>query len=202
MVKVDLHLHSRWSHDSSTSLDELVDRCREAGLDHIALTDHNTAEGALELHRRHPDLAIVGEEVRTTEGEVVALFIERSIARGLRPERALDEIHEQGGLTYLAHPFDRYRASWAPHRVVELAARIDIIEVYNAWSSARDNEAARRMCTELDKVAASGSDAHHPRELGLSWMEMEEFEGPADFLRKLGQARHVVTSLSGTLRRA
>lgn len=202
MVKVDLHLHSRWSHDSGTSLDQLVARCREVGLDHIALTDHNTAEGALRLHELHPALGIVGEEVRTTEGEVVGLFLERSIPRGLRPERVLDEIHEQGGLTYLVHPFDRFRASWAPHRVAELADRIDIIEVYNAWSSARDNEAAARICSELGKVAATGSDAHHPRELGLSWMEMEAFEGPADFLRKLGQARHVVTSLSGTLRRA
>lgn len=202
MVRVDLHLHSRWSHDSSTTIEELVERCREVGLDHVALTDHNTAEGALEFRRRHPGLAIAGEEVRTTEGEVIGLFLQRSIARGRRPEQAMDEIREQGGLTYLAHPFDRYRASWAPHRVVELADRIDIIEVYNAWSTARDNQAAAQICSELGKVAATGSDAHHPRELGLSWMEMEAFAGPADFLEKLREARHVVTSLSGTLRRA
>lgn len=202
MVKVDLHLHSRWSPDSSTTLEELAARAGEAGLARIALTDHNTAEGALEFRRRFPDLAIAGEEVRTTEGEVIGLFLTRSIPRGLRPEQAMDEIHEQGGLTYLAHPFDRYRASWSPLRVVELRGRIDIIETYNAWSSARDNEAAGAICSELGKVAATGSDAHHPRELGLSWMEMDEFDGPADFLAKLRDARHVVTSLSGTHRRA
>lgn len=168
----------------------------------IALTDHNTAEGALELHRLHPELGIVGEEVRTTEGEVVGLFLERSIPRGLRPEEAMDEIHAQGGLTYVVHPFDRYRASWAAHRLVDLAPRIDIVEIYNAWSTPRDNQAAAQMCAELGKVAATGSDAHHPRELGLSWMEMEEFDGPGDFLEKLASANHVVTALSGTLRRA
>ena len=140
--------------------------------------------------------------MRTTEGEVLGLFITRSLPRGLRPEKAMDEIHAMGGLTYLAHPFDRYRASWSPHRVVELASRVDIVETYNAWSTVRDNQAAADMCAELGKVAATGSDAHHPRELGLSWMEMEPFSDPADFLEKLRDARHVVTALSGTLRRA
>jgi hypothetical protein len=114
----------------------------------------------------------------------------------------MDEIHAMGGLTYLAHPLDRRRASFAPHRIVDLASRVDIIETYNAWSSASDNRAAAELCAELGKVPATGSDAHHPRELGLSWMEMEPYDGPADFLEKLRAATHVVSALSGTQRRA
>lgn len=171
-------------------------------LDRVALTDHNTAAGALALHREYPELAIVGEEVRTNEGEVIGLFITGSIRSRRAPEATMDEIHAMGGLTYLAHPFDRRRANFAPHRVVEMAARVDIIETYNAWSAPGDNQAAARLCAELGKVAATGSDAHHPRELGLSWMEIDDYETPADFLEKLRFARHVITATSGTLHRA
>jgi histidinol phosphatase-like PHP family hydrolase len=114
----------------------------------------------------------------------------------------MDEIHAMGGLTYLAHPLDRHRASFAAHRIVDFADQVDIIETYNAWSHASDNRAAAELCAELGKVAATGSDAHHPRELGLSWMEMEPFDGPTDFLEKLRAAKHVVSPLSGTQRRA
>ena len=120
----------------------------------------------------------------------------------LRAEEVLDLVHEQGGLTYLAHPVDRYRSSFSPERVIELAPRVDIIETYNAWARPQDNRLAAELCQELGKVAATGSDAHAPSELGLSWMEIEEYEGPADFLDKLRRARHVVTELSGTQRRA
>jgi len=172
------------------------------GLDRIALTDHNTAAGALELKAREPELAIVGAEMKTTEGEVIGLFISDPVRAWLPPEEVMDVIHGMGGLTYLPHPFDRFRASFAPHRVVELADRVDIVETYNAWSRPADNQAAARLCAELGKVAATGSDAHHPRELGLSWMEVEEYEGAGDFLEKLRHAQHVVTERSGTLRRA
>jgi hypothetical protein len=133
---------------------------------------------------------------------VIGLFITEPVKPWLAPEEAMDLIHAMGGLTYLAHPFDRFRASFAPDRVVALAPRIDIIETYNAWSRPADNRSAADLCAELGKVAATGSDAHHPRELGLSWMEMAAYEGPVDFLEKLRQARHVVTEHSGTQRRA
>ena len=140
--------------------------------------------------------------MKTREGEVIGLFLTHPLPAWLPPEELMDLIHGMGGLTYLAHPFDRFRASFAPERVVELADRVDIIETYNAWSRPADNQAAARLCAELGKVAATGSDAHHPRELGLSWMEIEEYAGAADFLDKLRHARHVVTEASGSLRRA
>lgn len=201
-LHVDLHLHSRFSFDSRTSLEALVARCREAGLDRIALTDHNTARGALELKRMDPELCIVGEEVKTTEGEVVGLFLNDSIAPNRTPEEVFDLIHEMGGLTYIAHPFDRRRASWRPERLLELRGRIDIIETYNPWCQEGANQAAADFCRELGKVAATGSDAHSTSELGLSWMEIEPYAGPAEFLERLREAEHVITPESGSRRRA
>jgi predicted metal-dependent phosphoesterase TrpH len=202
LLKVDLHLHSNYSPDSSTTLESLIARCREVGLHRIALTDHNTAEGALRLARLAPDLAIVGEEVRTLEGEVVGLFITDTIAERRSAEETMDRIHEMGGLTYVVHPFDRNRASWSPQRLMELASRIDIVEVYNPWADSSSNRAAAEFASELGKVGATGSDAHGVRELGRSWMEMEPFLGAGDFLEKLGRARHVISDLSGSERRA
>jgi len=201
-LRIDLHLHSCWSHDSDTSLDALVARAWELGLDRIALTDHNTAEGALELALRQPELVIVAEEVRTTEGEIIGLFITRSLPAGGRPEEVCDAIHEMGGLTYACHPLDRRRASFRPERLVALAPRLDIIETHNAWSEPTANRATADLCRELGKVGATGSDAHAPQELGRTWMEIEPYADPQDFLRKLAAARHVVTSESGGGRRA
>lgn len=202
MLRVDLHLHSSYSHDGQSSLQELIDLSRERGLDRIALTDHNTVEGALELARIAPELTIVGEEVKTREGEVIGLFITGRIAPYLTPEEAMDLIHQMGGLTYVPHPLDRRRANFRPDRVVQLAERIDIIETYNPWCEAGANAAAARLAADLGKVTASGSDAHGPQELGRSWMEIAEYRNPADFLEKLRDARHVVTASSGTGRRA
>lgn len=201
-MRVDLHLHSRYSHDSSTSLEALIERARECGLDRIALTDHNTAEGALMLATMAPELTIVGEEAKTREGEIIGLFITRRVPPWLRPEEAMDLIHEMGGLTYVPHPLDRNRSHYRSERIVELADRIDIVETYNPWCDADANRAAAELAADLGKVAATGSDSHGTLEMGRSWMEMDPYEGPADFLEKLRAARHVVTAASGTTRRA
>ena len=200
-MRVDLHLHSRFSHDSRTTLDELIERSGECGIDRIALTDHNTVEGALELARTAPELAIVGEEAKTLEGEVIGLFITRRLPPYQRPEQVMDLVHEMGGLTYIPHPFDRNRSHFRADSLVELAGRIDIIEVYNPWCDPAANAAAARLAADLGKVTATGSDAHSAHELGRSWMEMDDYVDVADFLAKLRDARHVVTAKSGTGRR-
>ncbi|HEY1162055.1 MAG TPA: PHP domain-containing protein [Candidatus Dormibacteraeota bacterium] len=202
MLRVDLHLHSIYSHDGQSSLQALIERSRECGLDRIALTDHNTVEGALELALMAPELTIVGEEAKTREGEVIGLFITDRLTPYLMPEEVMDRIHEMGGLTYLPHPLDRRRANFRPERVAQMAERIDIIETYNPWCEAAANVAAAKLAADLGKVAATGSDAHGIEELGRSWMEIEDYKDPADFLEKLRDARHVVTARSGTGRRA
>jgi predicted metal-dependent phosphoesterase TrpH len=195
-------MHSRYSHDSGTALEELAARARELGLSRIALTDHNTAEGAIALHRQEPELVIAGEEVKTTEGEVIGLFIDHTIKAWQRPEAVMDEIHAMGGLVYVPHPFDRWRANFAPHRLVALADKIDIIEGYNQWADPGANQAAAEIACDLGKPVAFGSDAHSVGELGHSWIEVEPFSGPADLLEKLSRATGHRTEVSGTQRRA
>ena len=201
-MKVDLHLHSNFSHDGRSSLEELVARSKECGLERIALTDHNTVEGAIALARLAPELAIVGEEVKTLEGEVIGLFITSRLAPFLPAEEVMDLIHGMGGLTYIPHPLDRRRANFSVERMAELVDRIDIIETYNPWCDAAANRAAAELAMDLGKVSATGSDAHSALELGRSWMEMDEYTDVPDFLYKLREARHVVTAASGTGRRA
>jgi len=202
MLRVDLHLHSHFSHDGKSSLQQLIDRAHECRLDRLALTDHNTIEGALSFVRVAPELAIAGEEAKTLEGEVIGLFISSRVPPFLAPEEAMDLIHGMGGLVYLPHPLDRYRAHYSEHRIAELAPRIDIIETYNPWCEADANQAAARLADDLGKVTATGSDSHSAEELGRSWMEMEDYRDADDFLDKLRYARHVVTASSGTGRRA
>ncbi len=202
MLRLDLHLHSHYSHDGRSSIPQLIERARECGIDRLALTDHNVVEGAMKLALLAPELAIVGEEAKTREGEIIGLFITGRIAPFLAPEDTMDLVHEMGGLTYIPHPLDRNRAHFRAERIVELAGRIDIIETYNPWCDTASNQAATRLAEELGKVTATGSDAHSIDELGRSWMEMDEYEGTQDFLEKLRRARHVVTASSGTGRRA
>jgi hypothetical protein len=192
VIRVGLHLHSRYSPDSITPLERIVERARELGLERLALTDHETAEGALELKRREPELTIVGQETKTTEGEVIGLFIDRTIEAYRPAEDVLDEIHALGGITYLAHPLDRRRARFAPHRVAELASRVDVIEVHNQWSDAGANQAAADLARDLGIPGACGSDAHAPPELGHCWLEMAEFDGAEGFLAALPGARIVI----------
>jgi predicted metal-dependent phosphoesterase TrpH len=201
-VRVDLHLHSNYSHDGQSSLEELIQRCAECGLDRIALTDHNTVEGARKLATLAPELTIVGEEAKTREGEVIGLFITSRLIPFLAPEDVMDAVHDMGGVTYVPHPFDRHRANFRAERIVQLADRIDIIETYNAWCEPAENQAAAQLAADLGKVGATGSDAHAASELGRSWMEIEDYTSPQDFLEKLRHARHVITASSGTGRRA
>jgi predicted metal-dependent phosphoesterase TrpH len=202
VLRVDLHLHSNFSHDGRSSLQQLVDRAHESKLDRLALTDHNLVDGALILARLSPEMAIVGEEAKTREGEVIGLFITDLVPPYRRPEEAMDVIHGMGGLVYLPHPLDPYRSHFRAERIVELADRIDIIESYNPWCDAAANRAAAELARELGKVTATGSDSHSADELGRSWMEMDDYAGTADFLYKLRTAKHVVTAASGTGRRA
>jgi len=149
-----------------------------------------------------PELAIVGEEVRTSEGDIIGLFIDATISAGRAAEEVCDLIHGMGGLTYACHPFDQRRVGFDPERLVALAPRLDVIETHNSWAGDAANRAAAEICRELGKVAAAGSDAHAASELGRCWMEMEPYDGVGDFLDKLAHARHVVNAPGGVGRRA
>ncbi|MGB8860537.1 MAG: PHP domain-containing protein [Ilumatobacteraceae bacterium] len=187
-VRVDLHSHTMWSGDSTTTPEEIEEAVVEAGLDVLCVTDHNAIRGATDLTDRLPCRVIVGEELRTQAGEIIGLFLTDRIAAGTPPAAAAHAIRAQGGVVYIPHPFDPMRRNLAEPALYALAAEglVDAVEVLNAKTSLRSlNERAARFAAEFDLAAGAGSDAHVPLALGSAYVEMPDFDGPADFLAKL-----------------
>lgn len=197
MLKCDLHLHSFRSRDCNMSLDTIVRTCLRRGVNCIALTDHNTFSAAHSLQRLAPFPVIPGEEVKTTEGEIIGLFLTDEIPRGKSPGYTVEEIRRQGGVVYVPHPFDRVRRSVISRgALLEILELVDVVETYNSRITfPEDVKAAERFALEHGKLLGAGSDAHVWWELGHSYVEMPEFEGRDGFLRSLAQA-----SVRGRLR--
>jgi predicted metal-dependent phosphoesterase TrpH len=186
-VRVDFHLHTMWSGDATTTPDELDDAVRAAEIDVLCITDHGTVNGALELARasRLPCRVIVGQELRTGAGEIIGLFLTERLPYGLKPGETVARIRAQGGLVYVPHPFDPTRHCLREGVLDELvtAGHVDALEVFNAKTSlAHLNERARSYAEAHDLAAGAGSDAHEPSAVGAAYVEMPDFDGPADFL--------------------
>ena len=193
-MRVDLHSHTMYSGDSTTTFDEIEQAVRECGIDVLCITDHNAIKGALELADRLPCRVVVGEELRTHAGEIIGLFLTDRIPFGTPPAEAAQLIRGQGGVVYVPHPFDPMRRNMAEQPLRELIAAglVDAIEVFNAKTSLQSlNTKAADLAAEFDLAAAAGSDAHVPDALGAAFVEMPDFDGPADFLAKLREGRIV-----------
>lgn len=171
LIAVDLHVHTGYSKDSLTSLPDLIEAVRRRGLAAVAVTDHNRVDGALRLRDEAPFPVIVGEEVKTSRGEVIGLFLERHIPRGMSPRETVAAIREQGGLVYLPHPCDCVRRSvLRPEAVPDIIADVDIVEVINARVTLPgDNGRARALADEHGIAHGAGSDAHTPAEVGAAY---------------------------------
>jgi predicted metal-dependent phosphoesterase TrpH len=192
MVRVDLHVHSDASFDSTLDLQLVVKRCRQLGLGPVFLTDHDTIADVEALQQQVARGAVIlGEEVRTREGDLIGLFLERGIATGISAKEAVFRIKDQGGLVYLPHPLDPSRPSLRPEAIDSISEHIDIIETFNGRSVPKVNRKAHELCRDLGSTAGAGSDAHSVEELGAVYVEMEDFVGSRDFLRKLERARIV-----------
>jgi predicted metal-dependent phosphoesterase TrpH/glycosyltransferase involved in cell wall biosynthesis len=192
-LTIDLHLHTDWSHDCSIPAEDLLDHAEEIGLGGIAVTDHNVFGGALEVAElaRTRDLVVIrGEEVKTdNQGEVIGLFLQEEIPRGLTFADTIGAIREQGGLVYLPHPFDRLHAIPDPATIHRHLSEIDVFEVYNA-RLLRDsfNEEALRFARKYRLLQGAGSDAHVLPGVGTGAVRMRRFEGPEEFLLSLRSA--------------
>ena len=190
-VHVDLHMHTDHSPDCATPVDTLLSTAKEVGLGAIAVTDHNEISGALEARDRADGIkVIVAEEVKTADqGEVIGLFIEEKIPRGLTLAETIAEIRRQGGLVYVPHPFDRMHSVPDYEHLLEVVEDIDAIEVFNprvAFSAF--NEEAARFAAKYRIVAGAGSDSHVAQGLGSVKIRMRDFDGPEEFLESLREA--------------
>jgi len=191
MIKVDMHVHTSCSSDSLINVDDLLETCDRSGIDCVAVTDHDTAECAIRLHEKEPSRIIVGEEIHTTSGEIIGLFLKETIQPGSSPMETVEKIKEQGGLVYLPHPFDRMRGSVLQQQAIdEIWQEIDIVEAFNSRSVFRQsNRKALKFARRKGILIGTGSDAHARYEVGNAYMLMDPFSNSAeDFLEKLADA--------------
>lgn len=194
-MKLDLHCHSEASPDCMTPLVKIPAQCEEAGIDVLAITDHNVVWGAQQLQKMiqegsQSDLTvIVGEEISTAEGEIIGLFLKEKIEPGQTPEETMGHIKEQDGIALLPHGFDplkRYRLQ--PEARARVAHELDIIETFNARvSRPRWNKAAVSWAEEWHLPMSAGSDAHRLVDIGAAWVEVPAWpvRDPASLLRAL-----------------
>ena len=181
-LRVEFHCHTIFSKDSLTRPEDLVNTCRRKGIDRVVVTDHNTIAGARAAQSIDPELVIVGEEIMTTRGEILAAFVSEEIPKGLTPQETIRRLKDQGAFISVSHPFDRWRSGhWQEQDLLEVLPDIDAVEVYNSRCMlTKFNDQARQFAEKHHLAGTVGSDAHVAFELGQSVMELEPFEGPEE----------------------
>jgi glycosyltransferase involved in cell wall biosynthesis len=202
-IDVDLHMHTDHSGDCATPVEVLLETARRQGLGAIAVTDHNEVSGAFEAREKAARFGvkvIVGEEVKTAnQGEVIGLFLEEKIPRGLTLSETVAEIKRQGGVVYVPHPFDRLHAVPDYEHLLGILDDVDVLEIYNPRVAIGSfNEEAERFAAKYRILAAAGSDAHVAQGLGSVRVRMPDFDGPEEFLEGLREAE-IVTKPSSLL---
>ena len=187
---VELHSHTSYSKDCLVTPAQFVAACRRKGIDRVAITDHNTVEGALAAKKLVPDLVIVGEEIKTDCGEIIVYFLRELVPPGLPVREAIARVREQGGVVGVSHPCDRYRReAMGAVRLLPIVELVDALEVFNARCiQSADNDCARAIAQEHGRLMFAGSDAHTTSELGRATVRMPPFDSPQTFLTSLAQA--------------
>jgi len=174
-------------------LEKIIKRCRKLGLNCIAIADHGTAEGALEMKKIAPFKVIVAEEILTTDGEIMGMFLKETIKSEadsrITPQEAIKRIREQGGLVNLQHPFETIRGSALKDKVIdEVANDIDLVEVLNSRSPFPANSNKAKAFAEQHHIpGGAGSDAHSLFEIGAAYIEMPDFNTKEEFLQAVAQ---------------
>lgn len=189
-VKLDLHMHSQYSRDSLSTLDDIIKTCQSKGLNVLCLTDHDAIEGALLLRDMSPLPVIVGQEITTLKGEIIAYFIDELIPPNLPPEEAIQRVREQKGIVSVPHPVDRIRReAMGRDNLMTIIDQVDALEVFNSRCLLPSfNDEAKALAREHDLPGTAGSDAHSLIEIGTTHLEMPAFSSRDEFLHNLGQA--------------
>jgi predicted metal-dependent phosphoesterase TrpH len=192
LILCDLHMHTEHSHDCAVPVETLLDYAEAQGLGAIAVTDHNVFGGAreaAELAKGRALTVIPGEEVKTEAGEVIGLFLDEEIPRGMPMGDTIAAIREQNGVVYLPHPFDRLHTIPDAQSLHRHLAQIDVFEVYNARLLFEGfNDEALRFARKYNLTMGAGSDAHVLQGVGTGLVRMRAFETPEEFLISLRSA--------------
>jgi predicted metal-dependent phosphoesterase TrpH len=182
MLKVEFHCHTNFSKDSLTAPTDLIKAARRKGIDRLVITDHNSIGGARAAHLLDPELVIVGEEIMTTRGEILAAFVQEEIPALLTPDETIKRLKEQGAFISVSHPFDEMRkGGWMENDLLEILPHVDAIEVYNSRCMLpRFNRRAREFAEKHNVAGTVGSDAHAAFEVGRSVLLLDQFKGPEE----------------------
>ena len=189
-IRLDLHSHTWYSHDSLLKPEPFVAACLAKGINAIAVTDHNEIEGAKAIARLAPFKVIIGEEIRTRDGEITGLFLKQRIVPNLSARDTVREIRRQKGLVYIPHPFAAGVTMRIKATVLDqIADEVDIIEGFNSRALLRsDDVRAQAWARKRGIPFAAGSDAHTRFEIGAAFMEMDDFTTPKGLLKNLPSA--------------
>lgn len=192
-MRIDLHCHTCYSRDSLMTLDALLHWMDRRGIDKVAITDHNTIAGALAFRDQTPERIVIGEEIKTTRGELLGLFLHEEVPPGLSPEETIVRIRAQGGLVGASHPFARWRReALGMETLKSIRQELDFLEVFNARiPMSRDNQLAEETAARWGLPGSAGSDAHAPSEVGRAYVDMPAFDGPQEFLDSLARGQVV-----------
>lgn len=192
MPRVDLHTHSIASSDGGVRAVQYRNLLSSKRVDLIAITDHNRVDFAQELHAELGDKIIVGEEIMTTEGEIIGLFLSKLVEPGQTPLETVKAIKKQGGLVYIPHPFETVRKGLQEATLDSIASYIDIVEVHNGRAFLQKRSAkALAWAQANNKVAAASSDAHGAKGVGHTYTVMATLPAQKEFLRVLSAAQLV-----------
>jgi hypothetical protein len=190
MLRVEFHCHTIFSKDCLVTPGQLVECGRRKGIDRIIVTDHNSIAGALAAREIDPERVIVGEEIMTTAGEVLAAFVQSEVPPGLTPQETIARLRVQGAFISVAHPFDEARrGSWRQADLVEVAPLVDAIETFNSrCMRPEQNRVAFRFAEQHGLAGTVGSDAHTCWEVGRSTLLLRPFRNAIELREVLRQA--------------
>jgi len=191
MIRLEFHCHTVYSKDSLTRPEDLIVACRKKGIQRLVITDHNNIAGARQARDIAPELVIVGEEIMTTQGELLAAFVQEEIPAGLPPEEAIQRLRDQGAFISVSHPFDVMRKGhWETSDLERIVTLIDAIETFNArCMRSVYNDRASRFASQHGLPGTAGSDAHAVFELGKAAMLLPDFQDAASLREALTQVR-------------
>ncbi len=191
LLKADFHIHTQYSMDCTTTLQQVIRTCQEKGINCIAISDHGAIEGAKRIQEMAPFPVIIAEEILTTSGEIMGMFLQELVPSGLSLEESIARIKSQGALFCAQHPFDKFRKEALDAATMDrVADQIDLVEVFNARNPLLSSSQKARSFAEAHHLpGCAGSDAHAAFEIGNAYVEMPEFSGKEDFLQSLARGQ-------------
>lgn len=194
MIRLEFHCHTEYSKDSRVTIDQLIATAKKKQLDKVIVTDHNRIDGAMKAGEKAPEMIVVGEEIMTTEGELLAAFVKEPVPPGLDPQAAIMMLREQGSFISVSHPFDSTRSgAWRLEDLIKITPFVDAIEGFNSRClRIEDNELATDFARDHSLPCTVGSDAHSNYELGRSTLILPDFSNTTELIAALQKSKRDV----------